>query len=510
MASNTPNLNLLKKDPATDGNDTFNIQTMLNDNWDKIDTAFANVPEQIKELTQAAITYKKIPAGISSINELTEIGIYFTPDLSTLTDTPLNPVEGNWTGAHAIINVYNVMPPYAGASFLRIVELYITYGTTKQYYFRRNTKISISGSNTTITHGSWERILTSTGGTINGDMVINGTTQTKGPLQAYGDGGNALALIGQTHNYISFYPQGVNAGRQGYFGFPSSGSKEFNISAADTLRFSDKSNAITLAEITGMAYQGNVPAPSLELGYNRTNSGPSFVDFHSTPGRDNDGRILVDADRTMFLEAKMISFTDQWRTYTLNGIYDDVQSAKQSGADRKQQLVSAIIANGGSASTSEDMSGLINKLSSIAMTRYKEGTVVRNAPGDNYLVMPGGFSKKIMAHYGQAFSPVPSIGIFSLGSNSSVVIYAVDADGRQVDLITDTVAGRAYELFGIGAEPGYVWINWKESSRNQLTTWRRITASGFRIDGGVRFGVRTTGSVNYSSATSGNFDCWGG
>ena len=37
MASNTENLKLLKKNPTTDGADTFNVQTMLNDNWDKID-----------------------------------------------------------------------------------------------------------------------------------------------------------------------------------------------------------------------------------------------------------------------------------------------------------------------------------------------------------------------------------------------------------------------------------------------------------------------------------------
>lgn len=37
MSSYTSNLNLLKKDPTTDGNDTFDIKTMLNDNWDKID-----------------------------------------------------------------------------------------------------------------------------------------------------------------------------------------------------------------------------------------------------------------------------------------------------------------------------------------------------------------------------------------------------------------------------------------------------------------------------------------
>ena len=39
MASYTENLNLLKKDPVVDGADTFNIETMLNENWDKIDAA---------------------------------------------------------------------------------------------------------------------------------------------------------------------------------------------------------------------------------------------------------------------------------------------------------------------------------------------------------------------------------------------------------------------------------------------------------------------------------------
>lgn len=37
MANYTENLNLLKKDPVADASDTFNIQTMMNDNWDKLD-----------------------------------------------------------------------------------------------------------------------------------------------------------------------------------------------------------------------------------------------------------------------------------------------------------------------------------------------------------------------------------------------------------------------------------------------------------------------------------------
>lgn len=42
MGSNTNNLNLYKANPVEDANDTFNIETMLNDNWDKVDDAVGN------------------------------------------------------------------------------------------------------------------------------------------------------------------------------------------------------------------------------------------------------------------------------------------------------------------------------------------------------------------------------------------------------------------------------------------------------------------------------------
>ncbi|WP_422658195.1 phage tail protein [Paenibacillus sp. EC2-1] len=57
MSSNTPNLGLLKKDPMVDGNETFNIKTMLNDNWDKIDEAVGNVQVDIPD---ASTTQKGI------------------------------------------------------------------------------------------------------------------------------------------------------------------------------------------------------------------------------------------------------------------------------------------------------------------------------------------------------------------------------------------------------------------------------------------------------------------
>ncbi|MFU1797046.1 tail fiber protein [Paenibacillus azoreducens] len=61
MASNTPNLGLLKKDPATDGNDTFNIKTMLNDNWDKIDEAVKDVQDGLSKSTNKLASNFKGP-----------------------------------------------------------------------------------------------------------------------------------------------------------------------------------------------------------------------------------------------------------------------------------------------------------------------------------------------------------------------------------------------------------------------------------------------------------------
>lgn len=51
MASNTPNLDLYKKDPVADASDTFNIGTMLNDNWDKIDAGYGEVSEKVEALS---------------------------------------------------------------------------------------------------------------------------------------------------------------------------------------------------------------------------------------------------------------------------------------------------------------------------------------------------------------------------------------------------------------------------------------------------------------------------
>lgn len=72
MAQYTDNLNLFKRNPAEEGDQTFNVTTMLNNNWDKID-AFAG------SLSGAAI----INAGTYTGNNgsSVQIPVDFVPDL---------------------------------------------------------------------------------------------------------------------------------------------------------------------------------------------------------------------------------------------------------------------------------------------------------------------------------------------------------------------------------------------------------------------------------------------
>lgn len=49
MGTHTKNLNLYKADPVADANKTFNITTMLNENWDKVDAKLEETFDTIME-----------------------------------------------------------------------------------------------------------------------------------------------------------------------------------------------------------------------------------------------------------------------------------------------------------------------------------------------------------------------------------------------------------------------------------------------------------------------------
>ncbi|MEC0264457.1 hypothetical protein [Paenibacillus anseongense] len=72
MPSTTTNLGLYKKNPSTDGNDTFDINTMLNDNWDRLD---AQLGAQIADAA---------PTPVNLVNGLQVVDVPQTAPLENL------------------------------------------------------------------------------------------------------------------------------------------------------------------------------------------------------------------------------------------------------------------------------------------------------------------------------------------------------------------------------------------------------------------------------------------
>ncbi|WP_322923187.1 hypothetical protein [Paenibacillus campi] len=73
MSSNTEQLNLLKVDPVTDSQQYFNVDTMLNANWDKVDSFAGQIADKVDDdllprLNTAATTELILKPGTQTIN----------------------------------------------------------------------------------------------------------------------------------------------------------------------------------------------------------------------------------------------------------------------------------------------------------------------------------------------------------------------------------------------------------------------------------------------------------
>lgn len=90
-------LKLFKYDSISDSSKTFNIETALNNNWDKIDTFSTNISQQIEQ--KADLIDGKVPN-----NQLPEIGA--DADAITIADTAANFTSDNVEGALAELFQY--------------------------------------------------------------------------------------------------------------------------------------------------------------------------------------------------------------------------------------------------------------------------------------------------------------------------------------------------------------------------------------------------------------------
>lgn len=107
MASNTPNLDLYMKDPVIDGNDTFNIKTMMNDNWEKIDKNVV-LKESGKGLSTNDYTdaeKAKVQSHENEINNVSNKTATLKPGIQMLTADRTTPFNVSGMKGRTLVNL---------------------------------------------------------------------------------------------------------------------------------------------------------------------------------------------------------------------------------------------------------------------------------------------------------------------------------------------------------------------------------------------------------------------
>ncbi len=80
MAEYTSELNLYKVDPATDGDNTFNVETMMNDNWDKIDDKVGSIDTKLQGVDDHANNYTHPDTHEAGMISVADVGNKFSGD----------------------------------------------------------------------------------------------------------------------------------------------------------------------------------------------------------------------------------------------------------------------------------------------------------------------------------------------------------------------------------------------------------------------------------------------
>lgn len=154
MASNTQNLNLYKKNPDTDGADTFNVRTMLNENWDKIDLFAGTVNTALPGLAKIT-SGSYVGTGTSGSANPNELTFPFSPKLVII----LYDVTGTSSSTGYYVGIY-----VAGVNTMRFGGGYVYFepckatlsGNTLQWYSTANNVSAAKQGN--VSSGSYKYI----------------------------------------------------------------------------------------------------------------------------------------------------------------------------------------------------------------------------------------------------------------------------------------------------------------------------------------------------------------
>ncbi|MFB5674281.1 phage tail protein [Paenibacillus terreus] len=396
MASNTENLNLLKKDPLTDGNETFNIKTMLNDNWDKIDEAVGSLKDEIANLDPEIPDGSTVQKGIvqlSNATNSTSEALAATPkavkaayDLANSKQDRLKLID-NFAASNSPIDLYpegesvfiaaaagSIGPGWLTAAFgdqgsqycmvityrsgawgfQTVQEIYTGASSTDKVYQRRAMRVKRDSNS------FWQpfiRDIDSTGGTIE-----KAATTSNGWQSAHVEIRNPGSSASSNMPRIALHSEGAGVAKQIAGDHIRGGVSVLNENGDALTDFNARGVRASSVSITGEGANSLDLIGSthvyMELFPKGTAVGrKSYIGF-GDPNSNNMHIANEYPDGDVVVQTRGLGIS-------IYGLYTGLQDAKQSGVDAKNLIVGAANSKGAGASTADSWQTIANKISGI-------------------------------------------------------------------------------------------------------------------------------------------------
>ncbi len=457
-------------------------------NWRLVGSNAASITAQIDQslmyasqddlaaLAKQSLQVHSVDSTYTALSQMRLPGTYDITQISSFTDRPITTGSGA-SGSAMLFVKKGVSSLTEYYDLQQIIEI-AGRNNASLFVFTRRIRVFADG---TVNPGPWIRDINAGGGTFVSSVQMNG------------------GLIIETIDLTVNSKVVANGGIEAPGGIKTTSSMLVN----------------GLANFTGSVQIGtgnsNAPAPSLALtlgdgdtGFNP--GGDGVINLYSN------GEMVAYVTNSGGSKGLFAPTSDGTNTYHLA---NEIKGLKQSGADRKQELVSAINAYGGSASTSEDMSVLINKLADIASRRIRVSTITGAAsgtrlgrPDENIFTIPAGYRQNINLNTGVAKVEANEGGGFleyyvyaSSGSTNSnrFRVYALDAANREVEIFKHDGIGRYgtanyTSLNDLMFYPTYFTYSYHKHDDRGFNSHYNNTINlpaGFDITNGIRIRVET-------------------
>jgi len=353
MSSKTPNVDLYKADKVADADQTFNIDTMLNENWDKVDAAIGEMRTEIGEIEPEIPDASTTQKGIVQLDDTTNS----TSKRKAATADAVRRVKEITDTKIAVDRPANLLPNSTGAYGL---AGWRKVGGERGWYASVDAGINPAFFQFTEPSGANWRMLESdqipaienmeytvgvnfNGATESNQMFLEVVDQSGTPINniyATGKGGyHRKTLTIKT-------PLGTS-GLRIRLGVAPNVAASFKAFSLVTIHYGSSPHPWN-DDVDARIVQASVTkVRALELGMDVAGEGPAFIDFHSGAQQtDYDARIIAHNGNGTTGKGNLTYYAEGGHYFDAP-LYVQGTDLKKSVSDLKISVRDAITAKGG-------------------------------------------------------------------------------------------------------------------------------------------------------------------